>query len=193
MFAHLVDRYHASFIRTAMHHVPSRAVAEEVAQETWLAVIEGISRFEERSSLKTWLFRILLNRARSRGERERRTTPLSDLQGDDGGAGPAVPPERFRGSDALWAGHWAAPPRRWEGEAEDRLLAKEVRSLVDRAIDQLPPAQRDVLMLRDVCGLNGSEVCDTLGLSEANQRVLLHRARARVRAALEDYVEGTTG
>ncbi len=176
-------------MRVALHHVPSQAVAEEVAQETWLAVIEGIDRFEGRSSVKTWLFRILLNRAHTRGEREQRTTPLSSLAADDD-HGPVVPPERFRGSDALWAGHWAAPPRRWEGEAEARLLAKETLAHVDDVLALLPPTQRDVLVLRDVYGLSGAEACEALGLNEANQRVLLHRARARVRAALEQYLDG---
>ncbi len=190
MFATLVDRYHASLVRVAMHHVPSRAVAEEVAQETWLAVIEGIDRFEGRSSFKTWLFRILLNRARTRGERERRTTPLSSLSAEpDDDRGPVVPPERFRGSDALWAGHWAAPPRRWEGESEARLLAKETRARIDEVLALLPAAQRDVLVLRDVYGLTGPEACEALGVSEANQRVLLHRARSRVRASLEHYLD----
>lgn len=191
-FAGLVDRYHGPFVRLALHHVPSRAVAEEVAQETWLAVIEGIDRFEGRSSLKTWMFRILANRARTRGERERRTTPLSSLGVDDDGprdGGPAVPPERFNGSDALWAGHWAAPPRRWDGEAEERLLARESRAVLDDAIAALPPTQRDILVLRDVCGLSASEACDALDLTDANQRVLLHRARSRVRAALEQYLD----
>ncbi|MDH5289479.1 MAG: sigma-70 family RNA polymerase sigma factor [Acidimicrobiia bacterium] len=193
VFATLVDRYHASLVRVAMHHVPSRAVAEEVAQETWLAVIEGIDRFEGRSSFKTWLFRILLNRARTRGVRERRTTPLSSLSTEpEDDRGPVVPPERFRGSDALWAGHWAAPPRRWEGESEARLLAKETWAHIDEALALLPAAQRDVLVLRDVCGLSGPEACEALGVSEANQRVLLHRARSRVRASLEHYLDDDT-
>jgi RNA polymerase sigma-70 factor, ECF subfamily len=186
-FARLVDRYHGSFVRLARHYVPSRAVAEEVAQETWLAVIEGIHRFEGRSSLRTWLFRILVNRARTRGER--RTTPLSALGGADDTDVPVVVPERFRGSDAVWAGHWAAPPRRWEGEAEARLLAGETREVLESVIAGLPARQHDVLVLRDVCGLNGPEACEALGLSEANQRVLLHRARGRVRTALEHYLE----
>jgi RNA polymerase sigma-70 factor (ECF subfamily) len=189
IFAELVDRYHGALVRVAMHHVPSRAVAEEVAQETWIAVIEGIDRFEGRSTVKTWLFRILLYRARSRGERERRTTPVSALYSDDGEHDePVVAPERFRGSDALWAGHWAAPPRRWDGQAEERLLAGEARACIDRAIATLPPNQRDVLVLRDVKGLTSAEVCDVLGVTEGNQRVLLHRARSRVRAALERYL-----
>lgn len=191
-FASLVDSYHSSFVRLAQHYVPSRAVAEEVAQETWLAVIEGIGRFEGRSSLKTWLFRILVNRARTRGERERRTTPLSSLGPAGDEAGPVVTPERFQGSDAVWAGHWAAPPRRWDGEAEQRLLAGETRELLEAVIERLPPQQRDVLVMRDVCGLTGQEACEALGLSEANQRVLLHRARSKVRAALEEYLEGAS-
>ncbi len=190
MFARLVDRYHASLVRVAMHHVPSRAVAEEVAQETWLAVIEGIDRFEGRSSFKTWLFRILLNRARTRGERERRTTPLSSLADPEDDHAPVVPPERFQGSDALWAGHWAAPPRRWDGEAEQRLLARETLGRIDQELALLPSAQRDVLVLRDMLGLTGAEACEALGVSEANQRVLLHRARSRVRATLERYLDG---
>jgi RNA polymerase sigma-70 factor, ECF subfamily len=192
-FTYLVDRYHASFVRVAMHHVPSRAVAEEVAQETWLAVIQGIQRFEGRSTLKTWLFRILLNQARTRGERERRTTPMSSLHSDDddhGPAGPIVALERFHGSDALWAGHWAAPPRRWDGDAEARLLASETRAHLEDIIARLPAAQRDVLVLRDVSGLSAAEACDALGITESNQRVLLHRARSRVRAALEHYLDG---
>lgn len=190
VFAQLVDRYHASLVRVALHHVPSLAVAEEVAQETWLAVIEGIDRFEGRSSFKTWLFRIVLNQARTRGERERRTTPLSSLGSEtDDDRAPVVPPERFRGSDALWAGHWAAPPRRWEGDSEARLLAKETLAHIDGVLAVLPPAQRDVLVLRDVHGLTGPEACEALGVSEANQRVLLHRARSRVRAALEHYLD----
>ena len=193
-FAWLVDSYHRSLVRLAQHYVPSRAVAEEVAQETWLAVIEGIGRFEGRSSLRTWLFRILINRARTRGERERRTTPLSSLGPDDNDeSGPAVVPERFRGSDAMWAGHWAAPPRRWEGEAEQRLLDGETRGMLEAVIATLPTQQRDVLTLRDICGLTSQEACEALGLSEANQRVLLHRGRSKVRSALEQYLEGASG
>jgi RNA polymerase sigma-70 factor (ECF subfamily) len=191
-FSWLVDRYHGAFVRVAQHHVPSRAVAEEVAQETWLALIEGIHRFEERSSLKTWLFRVLVNRARTRGERERRTVPMSTLEadaGDEHDNRPAVPPERFKGSDALWAGHWAAVPRRWDGEAEERLLAGEARAEVETAIATLPPTQRDLIVLRDVCGFSASEARSALALSDANQRVLLHRARSRVRAALETYLD----
>ena len=186
-FAEVVDRYNGSLVRVAMRYVPSRAVAEEVVQDTWIGVIEGIDRFEGRSTFKTWLYKILIYRARARGERERRTTPMSALAGDD--SAPSVPTERFRGSDALWAGHWATPPRRWDGEAEERLLAGEARSVINAAIAELPLAQREVIMMRDLSQFSSAQVCDLLGVTEANQRVLLHRARSKVRAALEDYLD----
>ena len=187
VFIEMVDRYHGSLVRVAMRYVPSRAVAEEVAQDTWIGVIEGIDRFEGRSTLKTWLYKILIYRAKARGERERRTAPISALIDDE--TAPSVPTERFRGSDALWAGHWAAPPRRWDGDAEDRLLAAEARAVIDAEIARLPTAQRDVIVLRDVSQFGSAEVCEMLGVTEANQRVLLHRARSRVRAALENYLD----
>jgi RNA polymerase sigma-70 factor (ECF subfamily) len=188
-FRELVTRYHGSLVRVARGYVPSRALAEEAAQETWLAVLDGIDRFEGRSSVKTWLFRILVNRAQVRGLRERRTVPDPALAGGEGGA-PAVEPERFRGSEHQWSGHWASPPRRWDGVPEDRLVAAETRAVVDAAIEALPPAQREVIALRDVQGLSAAEVCELLDLSEGNQRVLLHRARSKVRAALERYLDG---
>ncbi len=187
VFAELVNRYNGSLVRVAMRYVPSRAVAEEVVQDTWIGVIEGIDRFEGRSTLKTWLYKILIYRARARGERERRTTPMSALADDD--SAPSVPTERFRGSDALWAGHWATPPRRWDGDAEGRLLAGEARSVIDAAIAEMPLAQREVITMRDLSQFSSSQVCDLLGVTEANQRVLLHRARSRVRAALENYLD----
>jgi RNA polymerase sigma-70 factor, ECF subfamily len=187
VFAEMVDKYHGSLVRVAMRYVPSRAIAEEVVQDTWIGVIEGIDRFEGRSSVKTWLYRILIYRARARGERERRTVPMSALVDDD--ATPAVPTERFRGSDALWAGHWATPPRRWDGDAEDRVLAGEARAVIGDAVAQLPSKQRDVMVLRDLSGFSSAEVCDLLDVTEANERVLLHRARSRVRAALEEYLD----
>jgi RNA polymerase sigma-70 factor (ECF subfamily) len=187
-FVEMVDRYHGSLVRVAMRYVPSRAVAEEVVQDTWIGVIEGIDRFEGRSTIKTWLYKILIYKARARGERERRAVPLSALVADD--SAPSVPTERFRGSDALWAGHWATPPRRWDGDAEARLLASEARSVIDATIRALPLAQREVIMLRDISQFSSVEVCDLLGLTEANQRVLLHRARSKVRAALENYLDG---
>ena len=186
-FTEVVDRYNGSLVRVAMRYVPSRSVAEEVVQDTWIGVIEGIDRFEGRSTFKTWLYKILIYRARARGERERRTTPMSALAGDD--SAPSVPTERFRGSDALWAGHWATPPRRWDGDAEDRLLAGETSSVINAAIAALPLAQREVIMMRDLSQFSSVQVCDLLGITEANQRVLLHRARSRVRAALEDYLD----
>jgi RNA polymerase sigma-70 factor, ECF subfamily len=189
IFSELVDRYHNSLIRVARGYVGGYAIAEEVVQETWIAVIEGIDRFEGRSSLKTWIYRILVYRSRSRGERERRTIPMTDLGGETE-TGPLVAPERFRGGDAIWAGHWAAPPRRWDGATEERLLAGETRAVLETAVDALPPSQRLVISLRDIQGLTADEVCDLLSISEGNQRVLLHRARAKVREALEDYLDG---
>ena len=189
VFAELIDRYHASLVRVAMRYVPSRAVAEEVVQDTWIAVIEGIDRFEGRSSLKTWLYRILIYRAKARGERERRTVPLSSLQPEEfDDSVPLVPANRFQPDGAPWPGHWATPPQRWDGDAEGRLLAGEAREVIEAAIARLPVTQRDVITLRDIAQFGAAEVCDLLDVTEANQRVLLHRARSRVRAVLEDYL-----
>jgi len=180
-FEALVDRYGPSLLRLAQLYVSSRSVAEEVVQETWLAVVTGIERFEGRSSLKTWLFRILTNKAKTRGQREGRTLPFSSLASDGDEDQTAVAVERFaRG------GAWATPPR---GVPEERLLAGETRARVEQAISALPPNQRAVITLRDVEGLSAEEACNVLGLSETNQRVLLHRARAKVRTALERYLE----
>jgi RNA polymerase sigma-70 factor, ECF subfamily len=187
-FRQLVEEYHASMLRLALGLVRNRAVAEEVVQETWLGVLNGLDRFEGRSSLKTWVFRILTNRAKTRAQREGRTVPFSALLelGDDG---PSVEPERFLGPDHRWAGHWAANPGRWETAPEPHLLAGETRALIDKAIAELPPAQRTVITLRDVEGFSSEEVCNVLDISETNQRVLLHRARSKVRAALEEHVD----
>ncbi len=186
-FAELVDRYNAALLRLAATFVRDRAVAEEVVQETWLGVLQGIDRFEARSSLKTWIYRILTNRAKTRAERERRTVPLSAVGGREEGA--SVDPDRFFDPDHRWGGHWAAPPRRWDLIPEERLLARETLGWVQDAIDGLPPAQRQVITLRDVQGWSAEEVCDALDVSEGNQRVLLHRARSKVRQALEDRLE----
>jgi RNA polymerase sigma-70 factor (ECF subfamily) len=188
-FRTLVERYSATMLRVARLHVRDRQVAEEVVQETWLAVINGLDRFEERSSLKTWLFRILTNRAKTRGERETRTVPFSALAAAEVDADdPAVDPDRFRGQQDQYPGGWAAPPARWETLPQERLLSQEVLRLVAEAIDGLPPAQRTVIRLRDVDGWESDEVCELLGLSHGNQRVLLHRARSKVRACLERYL-----
>jgi RNA polymerase sigma-70 factor (ECF subfamily) len=185
-FRQLVRQHHEALVRVALMYVSTRAVAEEVVQETWLAVIRGLDRFEGRSSLKTWIFRILTNIAKTRAQREGRTLPFSALERPDAVPEPAVGPERFLPPDhARWPGHWAAKPEPWP---EERLLAGETRAVVEHAIEQLPPAQRAVISLRDVEGWSSEETCNALGLSETNQRVLLHRARSKVRQALEDYL-----
>jgi RNA polymerase sigma-70 factor, ECF subfamily len=180
-FRELIRTLSPSLVRVARMFVPTAALAEDVVQETWLAVLNGIDRFEGRSSLKTWIFRILTNTAKTRGERERRSVPFSSLETDDGGGfEPAVERSRFTGT-----GHWAVLPRAWP---EDRLLAKETQVLIERAIDRLPAGQRAVITLRDVEGWDAEDVRNVLELSETNQRVLLHRARAKVRRALEEYL-----
>jgi RNA polymerase sigma-70 factor (ECF subfamily) len=181
-FSTLVDKYGATMLRVARGFVRTQAVAEEVVQEAWLGVLKGLDRFEERSSLKTWIFRILTNVAKTRGERESRSVPFSALESDETD-GPAVDPERFS------AGAWASPPAPWDDVPEDRLLSLETRAAVDRAIEKLPPGQRTVIDLRDVRGWSPEEVCNVLGITETNQRVLLHRARSKVRAALESYLD----
>jgi RNA polymerase sigma-70 factor (ECF subfamily) len=174
-FAEVVDAYHSSMVRLAQTFVSSRAVAEEVTQDTWLAVLKGIGRFEGRSSLKTWIFRILSNRARSTGVREQRTTPV-DLSDEA-----AVNRGRF---DA--GGAWSDPPAHWSDEVVDRFSSGPLVAQVRAAISDLPESQRAVVTLRDLDGLSSKEVCDVLQISEVNQRVLLHRGRSRIRARLED-------
>jgi RNA polymerase sigma-70 factor (ECF subfamily) len=181
VFAELVRRYHTPLLRLAQSYVPSRAVAEEVVQDTWLGVLNGIERFEGRSSLKTWIFRILVNTAKTRGQREGRSVPFSGLTADEPFAEPSVEPAHF-----TRMGYWATPPESWP---EDRLVAAETRAVVARAIDTLPPAQRAVISLRDVEGWSADEVRNVLDLSETNQRVLLHRARAKVRRAIDEYMD----
>jgi len=182
-FALLVDRYYPVMLRVARQYVATREAAEDVVQETFLGIIQGIGRFEGRSSLKTWVFRILVNRAKTRGEREGRTRPFSavtlGLDHDE----PAVDPARFA-SEGRWADYWSAPPAPDE-LPEASVLAAELGSELRGVIDTLPPAQRTVLELRDVQGLTAGEVCELLELSEVNQRVLLHRARSKARAVLE--------
>jgi RNA polymerase sigma-70 factor (ECF subfamily) len=183
-FEALVNRYHRSLVQVALMYVRDRAVAEEVAQETWLAVLEGIERFEGRSSLRTWIFRILTNRAKTRGARERRQLPVSALGGDDE---PEVSLDRFLPPDDPHRPlGWVAPPRGWP---EERLLTRETVEHVRDAIAQLPPLQQAVIGLRDVEGFSPEEVAAALDISAVNERVLLHRARSRVRRELEEYFE----
>jgi RNA polymerase sigma-70 factor (ECF subfamily) len=184
-FSALVDEHGAAMLRVARLYVRDRAAAEEAVQEAWLGVLKGIERFQGRSSLRTWLLRIVANVARTKGLRESRSVPFSAL-GDEG---PSVPEERFRGPEDRWAGHWASPPEEW-ARPERELLSAETRAQVAAAIDALPETQRQVISLRDVEGWGADEVCNVLGLSETNQRVLLHRARTKVRAALDEYLTG---
>ena len=177
-FAALVERYHSSMIRLAISFVPSQAVAEEVVQDTWLAMLRGLERFEERSSLRTWLFTILVNRARTTGVREARSVPVAD-------AGPVVDASRFGPSGA-----WAAPPEHWAEEAENRIDAVKLSGLLRAGLDSLPARQREVVLLRDVESLTSAEVCEVLALSEGNQRVLLHRGRSKLRQLLESELGG---
>ena len=185
-FAHLVDRYHAALVRLARLYV-SDAAAEDVAQETWLGFLRGLSRFEGRASLKTWLFRIVVNRARTRAVRDGRTIPLSTLGRETESVEPAVDPARFRAADdPRWPGHWLVAPLT-DDLPEQRFLTGELNDQVRRAVATLPPAQRQVVTLRDIQGFSSDEVCGLLHLTDANQRVLLHRGRSKVRAALEAY------
>jgi RNA polymerase sigma-70 factor (ECF subfamily) len=180
-FEELVGRYDRSLLRLAMSYVRPRSAAEEVVQDTWLGVLRGLPSFEGRSSLRTWIFRILVNQARTRGVRESRSVPFSALGSD---ADPAVDPDRF-----LPDGRWAARPRAWSDSPEALLLSAEAQEQVLRAIEELSPAQREVITLRDVEGWSSAEVREALDLSEANQRVLLHRARSKVRARIEGYFD----
>lgn len=183
-FAAVMREYGGAMLRVAQMYVSSRSVAEEVVQEAWLGVLKGIGRFEGRSSLKTWLFRIVANTAKTRGMREARSIPFSALgEADDE---PAVDPDRFLGDGERFPGHWGAPPRRWAPEGE--LLSQETLDVIEREIERLPTAQRAVITMRDVQGLTSDEVRNALELTETNQRVLLHRARSKVRAALEEYM-----
>jgi RNA polymerase sigma-70 factor (ECF subfamily) len=185
-FRTLVRRYHPTMRRVALSYVKSVSVADEVVQETWLAVIRGLPGFEERSSLKTWIFRIVVNRAQSRAAREHRTTPFSSMVDGDSETGPTVDPDRFIEGGAF-DGYWSVSPTRFCDLPEERLLASETRAVLGRAINGLPARQQQVLRLRDVEGWSAEEVCESLGLSAGNQRVLLHRARAQLRSVLEAH------
>jgi len=188
-FVELVRLYHGPLRRFARAFGVSDAVAEEVVQETWLVALNGIERFEERSSLRAWLFGILKNQARRRSQRERRTLPFSSFGGCEGDTGASVDALRFDGAGGTWPDHWSNPPRPWE-DPQRRLDSLEARRYLREAIDELPERQRAVVVLRDIEGLEPAEVCGLLELTEGNQRVLLHRARAQVRTALEEYLSG---
>lgn len=191
MFSSVMDWYSGSLLRLAMAYVPSRAVAEEVVQETWMGVLEGIGRFEGRSSFKTWLFRILTNRAKTRGTRERRYEPLG-LAGlnSEGEEGPSLEDTLFV-TEGSGKGRWIDPPQGWDPDTPERaLLSKECRMAIEAAIHGLPDKQRQVITLRDVEGMSSEETCNVLDISETNQRVLLHRARTKVRRVLDPYVRG---
>jgi RNA polymerase sigma-70 factor, ECF subfamily len=189
-FELVLDRWYSAMLRTAMIYVGSRARAEEVVQETWLAVLAGIDRFDSRSSLKTWIFRILINRAKSSGTRDARVIPLSSLgqgQSDHDAGGTPYPADPLHGCppdvEPLFCGS-ASMAR----NPEDWLLSEELREHIEAAIATLPPKQREVIVLRDVEGWTPGEVCNMLGITESNQRVLLHRARVKVRDALAPYL-----
>ena len=188
-FAWLLDQYSGTLRRLARAHVASDAAADEVVQEAWLAVITGIGRFERRSSLKTWIHRIVLNIARTKGMREHRTVPFASLASEADSAEPAIDPARFQPAATPGVGHWASPPVPWDEEPETRLAAGETLDVVRRAVAELPAGQQMVITLRDLEGWPSGEVCNALDISETNQRVLLHRARAKVRTALEHHFE----
>ncbi|MGI8476150.1 MAG: RNA polymerase sigma factor [Thermomicrobiales bacterium] len=192
-FVELVARHQPALLRLAMLYVSDRATAEDVVQETWIGVLNGIDGFAGRSAFKTWLYTILMNQARRRGARDSRTIPFSAAWVPaPGESEPSVDPSRFiaEGEDR---GHWTSSPRRWCDIPEDRLLSAELRGRIEAAIAALPPTQREVVTLRDVAGWSSQDVCNALRLTEINQRVLLHRGRSKVRRALEGYLGGGDG
>lgn len=189
-FRALVEQYHASMVRIAQMYVDDRVIAEEVAQEAWLGVLKGLDRFEGRSSLKTWLFTIVSNLAKTRGKREKRSVPFSFFEGYDQDTDePAVPPNRFLSPGNPLAGHWASRPAAWNEDPVASALSTELRVYLEAAVEMLPEQQRTVITLRDIEGWTAGEVCNALGIAETNQRVLLHRARSKVRRALEEYLQ----
>lgn len=187
-FRRLVDQHGPLMRRIAYLHVGNGAVADEVVQESWLGILQGIDRFEARSSLKTWMFRILTNIAQRRAKQERRSVPMSSLLEGTDESEPSVAIERFFGSDEQGPGNWASSPQHWSELPEDRLLSGETLEVAENSIAALPPNQRAVIDLRDVHGWTSAEVCELLEISEANQRVLLHRARSKVRQVLENHL-----
>jgi RNA polymerase sigma-70 factor (ECF subfamily) len=184
VFAALVDAWSPGLMRVARMYVRDRQVAEEVVQETWIAVLRGIDRFEGRSSLRTWVYRIAMNTAKTRAQREARSIPFSAAAGGDE---PSVDPDRFLSADHRAAGGWALGPSEWP-TPEEELLSGETREVIMRAIDELPESQRAVITMRDVEGLSSDEVAEILEITEGNERVLLHRARSKVRGAIERHL-----
>lgn len=189
-FDELVNKHHGALIRMAMGYVADREVAEEVVQDTWMAVIESLDRFEGRSSLRTWIFGILIHKAKDRGVREKRHTTFSACESCDDENEEAIDPSRFQPSGE-WAGHWAFPPQPWDEQTPEKLLAsQQAVTAMNRAIEALPPRLKDVLVMRDIEGMDSHEVCELLKITETNLYVRLHRARERVRKAVEAYLEG---
>jgi RNA polymerase sigma-70 factor (ECF subfamily) len=188
-FLQVVGEHHQALLRVSRAYVSNQAVAEEVVQETWLGVLRGIGRFEGRCSLKTWIFQILINRAITRSQREARTVSFSALAGSEmEQSQPLVDPSRLAGPNAEYPDRWAVAPQEWAMTPEQLLLSNECRTHIERAIAALPPVQRQVITMRDIQGWTNEEICNTLGISESNCRVLLHRARSRVRQVMEDYL-----
>lgn len=191
-FNELVTRHHGSLIRSAMGYVADREVAKEVVQDTWMAVINGLDLFEGRSSLRTWIFGIMIHKAKDRGVREKRHVNFSSFESVDDEGEEAVDPSRFHQSGE-WVGHWAFPPQPWDDQTPEKLLAsQQAVNAMNRAIEALPQRLKDVLILRDVEGVEAKEACDILRITETNLYVRLHRARERVRQAVESYLEGRT-
>jgi RNA polymerase sigma-70 factor (ECF subfamily) len=192
-FGWLLDHYSSPLLRLARTYVSNPEAAHEVVQETWVAVITGVDGFEQRSSLKTWIYRILMNVARSKGVKERRSLPFTSLAAELEADEHSVDQDRFRGPRERWPGHWANPPVPWDEAPEDRVLIRETVSVISTAISLLPSNQQTVITLRDLEGWAADEVCNALEVSETNQRVLLHRARSKVRRALEVHFEEAAG
>jgi RNA polymerase sigma-70 factor (ECF subfamily) len=189
-FDELVNQHHSALIRMAMGYVADREVAEEVVQDTWMTVIESLNRFEGRSSLRTWICGILIHKAKDRGVREKRHTTFSAFESYDDDNDEAVDPSRFQ-QTGEWAGHWAFPPQPWDDQTPEKLLAsQQAVNAMQRAIEALPATLKEVLILRDVEGVDAKEVCEMLNITETNLYVRLHRARERVRVAVETYLEG---
>ena len=191
-FAAVVDKHNSMLMRLAMMYVRDRSVAEDVVQETWIGFLESLTRFEGRASIKTWLFRILVNSAKKRLRRDRRSIPFSSLGSHVAGmpAEPTVDPDRFLGPEhPRWPHHWRSTPSDWATMPENRLESSETLGVVEKAIESLAPAQREVITLRDLEGWTSDEVCNVLGITDTNQRVLLHRARSKVRRELERYLD----